>query len=64
VALLEEMCHCEAGFEVLYAQASPSVTVPSLVPVDQDVELSASLPAPSLPERCHASHNNDNGLNL
>jgi hypothetical protein len=34
----------------------------SLLPVDQDVELSAP-PAPSLLACCHASHHNDNGLN-
>ena len=52
-------------FEVLYAQAMLSV-VHSLVllPVDQDVELSAPSPAPCLPECCHIYHHNGNGLNL
>ena len=52
------------GFEVSYAQATPSVTHNLfLLPADQDVELSAP-PAPCLPARCHASHHGDNGLNL
>jgi hypothetical protein len=38
-------------------------TVPSLVPADQDVELSAP-PAPYLPICCHASHHDDTGLNF
>ncbi|CAO2579807.1 hypothetical protein LEMLEM_LOCUS1157 [Lemmus lemmus] len=29
-----------------------------------DIELSAPSPAPSLPSFCHASHHDDNGLNL
>jgi hypothetical protein len=36
--------------------------VSSLLPADPDVELSA-LPEPSLPECCHASYHDDNGLN-
>ena len=46
VALLEEGCHCGAGFEVSYAQAMPSVANSFLLPVEQEVELSAPSPAP------------------
>ena len=53
------------GFEVPYAQAALSVEdSPLLLPVDQDVELSAPSPVPCLPACCHASRHNDNGLNL
>ena len=39
------------GFEVSYAQALPSVEHSChLLPEDQDVELSATSPAPSLPD--------------
>jgi hypothetical protein len=60
VALLEELCHCE----VSYAQAAPSVAHSFLLPADQDVELSASPAPPCLPACHHASHYDDNGLNL
>ena len=43
VVFLEEVYHYGVGFEVTYAQAIPS---PLLLPVDQDVELSPSSPAP------------------
>jgi hypothetical protein len=35
-----------------------------LLPMDVDVELSASSLAPTLPAYCHASHHGDNELNL
>jgi hypothetical protein len=35
-----------------------------LLPADQDVELSAPSPATFLLAYCHASHREDNGLNL
>lgn len=35
-----------------------------LLPVDQDVELSAPSPAPCLPACCHVSCYDNNGLNL
>ena len=41
------------GNEVSYTQALPSVEHIFLLPVDQDVELSAP-PAPRLPACCHA----------
>jgi hypothetical protein len=42
VALLEEVCHFEVGFEVSYAQAMPSVVhSPLLLSMDQDLELGA-----------------------
>ena len=54
VALLEEVCHWGAGFEVSEAQARPSIIL-FLLPVDQDVELSAPSLAPCLPACHHAS---------
>jgi hypothetical protein len=63
VALLEEMCHCGVGFEVLDAQASPSVSVSSDA-LDLHVELSAPSPAPRLPACHHVPHRDDKGLNL
>jgi hypothetical protein len=65
--LMEKVCHWgqEAGFEVLNVQAMPSeVHSLLLLPVDQDVELSAPFPAPCLTECCHASLRDDNGLKL
>jgi hypothetical protein len=63
--MLEEVCHCGVDFEVSYAQAMPSVAHSLLLlSVDQDVKLSAPSLAPSLPGYCHASHHDDNGLNL
>jgi hypothetical protein len=50
VILLEEVCHCGVGFEVSYAQAMSSITHSLLpMPVDQDVELSASSHATMFP---------------
>ena len=49
----------EEGFEVIYTQAMPSVIDSLLMlPVDQDVEISALSPAPCLPAHCQ----DDNGL--
>jgi hypothetical protein len=54
-----------SSFEVAYAQAVPSVAhSPLLMLMDQDVELLAPSPAPCLPACCHASHHDDNGLDL
>ena len=62
------------GFEFSYAQAPPTEEesllmdacgrVSSWMPLDQDVELSAPFPASCLPACCHASHHDDNGVNL
>lgn len=57
---LKEACHWEVGFQVSEVQARPSVT---LLPAKLDVELSAPCPAPCLPVM-HASHYDDNGVNL
>ena len=44
VALMEEVCQWEAGFEVLEVQAKPRVSLPLfLLPADPDVEFSATL---------------------
>ena len=62
--LLEEVCHCGLGFEVLSIQAMPSVACSFfLLTADQDVELSAPSPATCLPEGHHTSCHDDNGLN-
>ena len=54
----------EAGFEVVYTQATPSVGHShSLLPVNQDVEHSAPFPAPYLPAGHHV-HHDDNRLKL
>ena len=50
-------------FEVSNAQARPLVTL-FLLPADLDVELSDTSPAPSLLAYHHASHHDNNGLNL
>jgi len=56
---------CGTGLEASYAHSMPSVAHRLLLlSVDQDVELSAPSLAPSLPGHCHASHHDDNGLNL
>jgi hypothetical protein len=65
VALLEEGS-LEMDFEVSKAQARAqwlSLSL-SLQPADQGVEFSVPSPAPCLPVCCHASHGDDNGLNL
>jgi len=61
VSLLEVVCHCD--FEVSYATFSVTHSF-LLLPVDQDVKLSVPFPEPCLPECCHASHHDDNELNL
>ena len=45
-----------AGFEVTYAQTTPYTL---LLPVDQDIKLSALSPAPYLPAKYHASCHDD-----
>ena len=51
---MEEVCHWGVAFEVSKAQAGLSGSL-SLLPVDPDVELSASSLASSLPASSHAS---------
>jgi hypothetical protein len=64
VALLEEVCHYKGGLEVSYAQTTPSVShSPLLLPVEQNVELSALSPAPCLSGGCPALYH-DSELNL
>lgn len=54
----------EVSFNILYAQAMPSVAQNLLlVPADEDVELSCPFPAPCLPAHYHVSCHVDNGLN-
>jgi hypothetical protein len=53
----------KVGFEVSDAQARPSVSL-ILLPVDAHIKLSATSRAPCLPVFCHASQNDNNGLNL
>jgi hypothetical protein len=55
----------EVVFDVLYAQAIPSVGHSLLMLlVDQDVDLSAPSLVPCLPACYHVSHHDCNGLNL
>ena len=51
------------GFGDSKAQTRPSLPL-FLLLVGSDVELSAASSAPCLPERCHASCHDVNGLNL
>lgn len=54
----------EVSFNILYAQAMPSVAQNLLlVPADEDVELSCPFPAPCLPAHYHVSCHVDDGLN-
>ena len=55
----------EAGFEVSYAQAMPSVEQNLLLlPMNQDVGHAALSPAKCMPACCHVSHHDGNGQNL
>jgi hypothetical protein len=56
LALLEESCHCRAGYGVSKAYTSPRVSLLA----DLDVELSA----PSLTSCLFACHQADDGPNL
>ena len=65
VVLLEEVCQCGVGFEVIYTQAMQSVAHNHLLLLaDQDVALSTLSLAPCLPVSFHASCHDDSGLNL
>jgi hypothetical protein len=59
VVLMEKVCHWEWGFEVSEAQARPKASL--LPPV---IKLLAPFPVPCLPACHHASHHDNNGLNL
>jgi hypothetical protein len=61
VALLEEVCHCGVGFEVLCLSPAQGRRV-FRWPSDQDVKLSVPSPAPCQPARCYVSCHDDNGL--
>ena len=61
-ALLEEGVTMDAGFEVSKTQARPSISL-FLLPVDQDVKLSATSATFFLPVCHQASCHDDNGLN-
>ena len=63
VALVEEVCHW--GWALVFQKHMPSPESLSLpAPVDPDAELSATSPAPCLPECSHAFHHDNNRLNL
>ena len=59
VVLLKKVCHCEAETGALRFQKLKAVFP---MPVDPDVELSATSPAPCLPTYHHAPHHDNNGL--
>jgi hypothetical protein len=65
MALLEKVCHCGG-----HTSRSPMIKLcpvwktVSLLPMDQDAELPAPSSIPYLPSCCHASHRDNNGLNL
>jgi hypothetical protein len=59
VALLEEVCHLEAGFESYVLKLRP-VTQSSF----SCLRSSCRAPLPCLPVCRHASHHDGNGLNL
>jgi hypothetical protein len=72
VALLEWVWPCCSGCDLVGGGVSLGVGFEFqaqslflfLLPVDPHVALSANSPAPHLPAYCHASHQDDNGLNL
>lgn len=69
VALLEQVCHCGGSSLRSYmlklcTQAQCETHSSLLGALDPDVDLSAPSPAPCLPAHRHASHHDDNRLNL
>jgi hypothetical protein len=64
MALLGELCHWGWVLSSLILKLHPVWIISFLVLADQDGELSCLFPAPGLPGGCHASHYDDNGLNL
>ena len=61
MALLEEVCYWDMGFDVSDAQARLRVL---FFPFDLDVDLLATSPSLGLPVCYHSSHHDDNRLNL
>jgi hypothetical protein len=61
VALWRKCVILRMGFDTLLLAAWKAAVF--CLHLDKDVELSAP-PAPCLPAHCHASCNDDNGLNL
>lgn len=61
--LVEGNMSLEVGLEVSSALGSRRPVSQSLL-AHPNVELSVASPAPCLPVCCHASHRDDNGLNL
>ena len=65
MTLLEEVCHCGGGlWGLICSSCAQCGTISFLLPVDQNVELSAPSPAPCLPVQCHVSCHDDNGPDL
>lgn len=62
VALLEELYHCGVGFEVSYAQATPSEIDHFLLPAR--CRPLSSFSSPTSACSTTMSHHDDNGLNL
>jgi hypothetical protein len=65
--LLEEVCHGGGGGWALSSQnlkPGPVAHLFFLLPAHPDVEVSATSLAPCLPVCCHASCQDNNGLNL
>jgi hypothetical protein len=61
VALLEEVCHWGWALRFQKLQPNPMAHLLFLVPVNQDVELSATTAAPRLHAHCHAFCHDDYG---
>lgn len=61
VALLENV---EKDLEVSYAQSMLGVSIHFLLPMNQDVGISATSPSPCLLAYHHVSYCDDNGLNF
>jgi hypothetical protein len=66
VCLCVCVCVCVCVRVLWFQKLKPDLVAHclSLLPVDPDVELLATFAAPCLPSHCHASHHNDDTLNL
>jgi len=62
--LVKEVCHWKWVLRFQKLKAGLVVHFLFLLPVNPDIELSATFSAPGLPACCHASHHDDNGLTL